>query len=95
MKEQKIVLYKEDRAEAQERLKAWWKGEIIDRVCIQITASRKKPIKQVKPLSVPPEIARLRTDHWYVWALNPEYAANQAEMNFTQTYYEGEDFFLI
>ena len=83
MKEQTMLLYKEDWPEAQERLKAWWKGEIIDRVCIQVTAPRKKPIRQIKPLPLPPEIAELETDHWYARALNPEYAANRAEINFS------------
>jgi len=84
------MIYKEDWEEAQERLKAWWKGEIIDRVCIAVTAPRRKPIRDIKPLPIPPEIAKLGSNHWYAWALNPEYCANRAEINFANTYYGGE-----
>jgi len=84
------MIYKEDWEEAQERFKAWWKGEIIDRVCIAVTAPRRKPIRDIKPLPIPPEIAKLGSNHWYTWALNPEYCANRAEINFANTYYGGE-----
>jgi len=84
------MIYKDDWEEVQERFKAWWKGEIIDRVCIAVTAPRGKPIKDIKPLPTPPEIARLNPNQWYAWALNPEYCINQAEINFAKTYYGGE-----
>jgi 5-methyltetrahydrofolate--homocysteine methyltransferase len=34
------MIYKEDWEKAKERFKAWWEGEIIDRVVIQVTAPR-------------------------------------------------------
>ena len=35
-----VVIYKEDWESAQERLTAWWDGEVIDRPVIQVTARR-------------------------------------------------------
>src|SRR3990172_5509622 len=35
------MLYKDDWEKAQERMKAWWAGEIIDRPVIQVVAPRK------------------------------------------------------
>jgi len=36
------MIYKDDWEKAKERMNAWWEGEIIDRVVIQVTAPRKR-----------------------------------------------------
>ena len=35
--------YKPDWEQAKERILAWWEGEVIDRVCLQVTAPRSLP----------------------------------------------------
>jgi len=35
------MLYKEDWPQAEERMRAWWAGELLDRVVLQITAPRR------------------------------------------------------
>lgn len=81
------MFYKEDWEETEQH-KAFWRLE-NKKPLVAVTASRERPIKEIKPLPVPPEIAELKTAHWYVWALNPEFAANRAEINFSKTFYGG------
>jgi len=76
------LLYKEDWQEVQKRLDAWWSGEIIDRVVIQVTAQRK---------------GVTRTSNWDVWTLmqnrdNPEIAIAEFEKFCQEIYFGGEAF---
>lgn len=76
------MIYKDDWPEAQERLKAWWQGEIIDRPVIQVMAPRKV----------------VKTDSlWTGWNLAhnlgaPETAIHEFEKYCQQTYFGGESF---
>ena len=85
------MLYKPDWEETKEEYKALWKLE-NKKPLVAITAPREKPLREIKPRPVPPEIAALKTDHWYARALNPEYAANRAEINISKTFYGGAAF---
>lgn len=96
-----IMLYKEDWEEAQRRFEAWWEGEIIDRVLIQVTAPREKPIGEVKPL---PKPDGLKTESlgWLIAAcvdlwgpegeIDLEFILNRYEHHFSRTYFGGESF---
>lgn len=76
------MIYKDDWSRAQERMRAWWSGEIIDRAVIQVTAPRKGA-----------EIA-CRWDGWNL-AHNldsPERAVQEFEKYCRKTYFGGESF---
>ncbi len=82
------MLYKEDWEKVREEHKAFWKLE-NKKALVAVTAPREEPIKDISPLPVPPEIAELKSDHWYARALNPEFAANRAEIDISKTFYGG------
>jgi len=48
------MLYKEDWEQAKQRFLAWWNGEIIDRIALQVRAPRKsyRPRPLAPPLSL-------------------------------------------
>jgi len=74
------VIYKEDWEEVKERMIAWWSGEVIDRVVMQVTAPR----KDVKVDSA-----------WNGWYLvhnlaHPERAFEEFEKYCQGTYFGGE-----
>ena len=48
------MLWKQDSEEAKRRMEAWWHQEVIDRVCIQVTAPRSEPW-DVERIPVPPQ----------------------------------------
>lgn len=96
------MLYKEDWDDAMRRFEAWWEGEVIDRVLIQVTAPRKKPVREVKPL---PRPEGLKTEGlgWILaacvdlWGPDPEridleFVLNRYELHFSNTYFGGESF---
>lgn len=70
--------YKEDFEEAQHRWDAFWRGEILDRPCMLVTARRDK-------LTPPPEPATLR-DKW----MNVDYLLTVHEHRHRSTWYLGE-----
>jgi hypothetical protein len=76
------MLYKEDWEIAQERLLAWWEQEIVDRVCIQVTAPRAGVTRREIP--VPETLEQRWTDLDYV-------VESQGEL-IRCTYYGGEAF---
>ena len=53
------MIYKRDWEQAQQRILAWWEGEAIDRVCLQVTAPRSDTIDDPSP----PDPADLNA-HW-------------------------------
>ena len=61
------MFYKPDWEETKEEYKAFWKLE-NKKPFVAVTAPREKPLREIKPLPVPPEIAGLKTDHWYARA---------------------------
>ena len=89
------MVYKEDWERIREEHKAFWRLD-NKKPLVAVTAPREKPIKEIKPLPVPSEIAKLNinidAEHIYPWALNPEFAANRAEINFAKTFYGGVAF---
>ena len=85
------MLYKEDWEETQEEFKAFWKLE-NKKPLVAVTAPRREPVGTIEPLPVPAEIAKLNTDCWYAWALDPDFAVNRAEINFNNTFYGGAAF---
>jgi len=77
-----MMEFKPDWEEAMRRFEAWWEGEILDRVCIQVTAPR----AGAKPRSLPVP-ARLE-ERW----TNIEYVLDVAEERMRTTFYGGEAF---
>jgi 5-methyltetrahydrofolate--homocysteine methyltransferase len=84
------LLYKSDWDQVKEEYKRFWKLE-NEKPLVAVRAPKDAPLKEIKSMPTPPEIARLG-NHWYSWALNPEYAANQAEMRISKTFYGGVAF---
>ena len=74
--------FKEDWETAKKRFEAWWAGEVIDRVAIQVTAPREGAIR--KEIPPPPLLEARWTDVEYVLAC--------AEERFRTTYFGGEAF---
>lgn len=77
-----LMRYKEDWPEAKKRLEAWWRGEVLDRVCLQVTAPRKD--------YVPREISRPEEPE--VRWTDPEYIIESNEETFQATFWGGEAF---
>lgn len=76
------MLYKEDWEQAKERFLAWWNGEIIDRVSLQVRAPRKN--YRPRPLTPPSSLEARWTD--IDWNLE------RAEESFKATFFGGEAF---
>jgi len=75
------MCYKEDWDQAARRMEAWWAGEVIDRACIAVTASRGKPGAALQPPK----------DDFARWA-DPDYLIAACEAGFANTYFGGEAF---
>lgn len=76
---------KPDWAEAQQRLTAWWKGEIVDRVCLGITAPKDNP----GPRPPMPDVSKMTLEEYY---LNAEVRIAQIEHRFSGTVWLGDAF---
>jgi hypothetical protein len=76
--------YKPDWEQAKERLAAWWRGEVMDRFVLQVTAPRDKPLA-AGALIEPPRDVEAR------W-LDPGYRIGAAERRFAATWFGGEAF---
>jgi len=77
-----MLLYKDDWAEAQQILSAWWNGENLPRPVIQVTAPRSEPHHDVP---APPEPNSLE-ERW----LNPDVVIGRALRHMARTYFGGE-----
>jgi len=79
------MLYKPDWEEAQQRMMAWWENEVIDRVCLQVTA----PLAEVWPDQSPdiPEPADL-DERW----TNVDYVIKSTANQISRTFWGGEAF---
>lgn len=87
MKRESQLCYKEDWEKAQQRFKAWWKQEIIDRVVIQVYAPRLKVNKwswldSWTPFNIVKKWADLNFDMGYI--------ISQMENSISSTYYGGD-----
>ncbi len=74
--------YKKDWDKTAERFDAWWEGEMIDRVMLQVTAPRK---------------GKKQNSTWGEWTLahntdNPEIAFNEYDRYCSETFFGGEDY---
>lgn len=76
---------KPDWEEAAERLAAWWRGEIVNRVALQVTAPREQPLAVDAPaVAAPDDLA----ERW----LDPNHRIAATEQRFASTWYGGEAF---
>ena len=71
-----------DWAKARERHEAWWHGQVIDRVLLQVFAPKN---------DVSPEPAPVPRDPEQQW-LDPEFRMRVFEWNLNRTYYAGDAF---
>jgi hypothetical protein len=78
------VELKPDWGEAQQRLAAWWRGEVTDRFVLQVTAQRDQPLPIAAPREPPPDVE----ERW----LDPDYRIDAAERHFAATWFGGEAF---
>ena len=79
------VRYKEDWQKAEQRLQAWWHGEIVDRAAIRVTAPRQGTAPSTKADSVPQE----RVLEWFT---DPDLVVPRLEEGLARTYWGGEAF---
>jgi hypothetical protein len=73
------MLYKEDWEKASERIEAWWNCEVVDRVCLQVTAPKGKCKSEISKFHSLEER----------WTL-PHVAAALNEENIKSTFWGGE-----
>ncbi|OGG47094.1 MAG: hypothetical protein A3F84_14050 [Candidatus Handelsmanbacteria bacterium RIFCSPLOWO2_12_FULL_64_10] len=76
------MTYKDDWEDAKRRMTAWWEGEVLDRVCLQVTAP-KEGARQ-RPIPEPPDLLTRWTD--------ADYLIEKAQERFRATFYGGEAF---
>lgn len=77
-----VMLYKEDWEQAKERFLAWWQGEVVDRVSLQVRAPKKD--YQPRKLKPPANLEERWTDI--------EWRLNEADEQFRATFFGGEAF---
>ncbi len=77
-----LLQYKEDWPAAAARLEAWWNREVIDRVCLQVTA----PKVNYRPREIPRPKTLL--EKW----TDPDYIIETNEETFRSTFWGGEAF---
>jgi len=70
--------YKEDFSMARERFHAFWEHEIINRVCLAVTAPRENPVPLPEPVN----------DEQYL--TDPEYVVRLVNAQMSNTYFGGE-----
>ena len=75
---------KPDWEEAQQRLAAWWRGEVMDRFVLQVTAPRDKPLAVEASAGRPRDVE----GRW----LDPGHRIAAAEKRFAATWFGGEAF---
>lgn len=75
--------YKEDWERAQERVDAWWQGQVVDRAVIQVTAPKDGSAYVVPPI---PDSRLLE------WFTDPDRVIPRLERSLEATYWGGEAF---
>jgi len=78
------VEFKADWDEAKLRLAAWWRGEIIGRVALQVRAPRAQPLRPADPPPMPQD----PVERW----TSADYRIGLAEHRFAGRWYGGEAF---
>lgn len=76
------MFFKPDWEQAKERFRAWWEGEVIDRVAMAVKAPRNEPLLDVPVPETPDDPRRLHAD--------PEYLVQLWEASFSRTYFGAE-----
>ena len=71
-----------DWARSRERHEAWWHGEVIDRVLLQVTAPKDDAPRE------PPPAPKDAQEQW----LDPEFRIRSFEWHLNRTYYAGDAF---
>lgn len=82
---------KDDWDEAQERMQAWWKGEIVDRVPVQVTAPREGKEKNW-PMAIAFSDQKKAPDNLGDYFTDPKQVLPRLEKAIELTYWAGEAF---
>lgn len=75
------LAFKPDWEETKQRYLAWWKGELLDRCCVAVTAPKANP-----PAGDPPVYTGERGKHWFDF----EWWAAYQDWAMARTFYGGE-----
>ncbi len=75
------LAFKPDWEETKQRYLAWWKGELLDRCCVAVTAPKANP-----PAGDPPPYTGERGKHWFDF----EWWAAWQDWAMARTFYGGE-----
>ena len=73
------MLYKPDLDQIIPRMQAWWRGELLDRACLAVTAPNGKPLRQVPDPGSP-----------FARRSHPDYLLDTAEAYMDASYFAGE-----
>jgi len=91
------MYYKEDWPEAKNRLKAFWNGELLDRACVGILASRRtSKLSKFPHLTHGPWLGGLEKfsaddkEGFEKWWCDPEQNYQRLKLWFENTYFGGE-----
>jgi len=79
------MLYKQDWEQAQQRMMAWWEGEVIDRVCLQVTAPLAEA-SEAEPADIP------TPDDLYDWWTDIDCVIERTANQIQRTFWGGEAF---
>jgi hypothetical protein len=79
------LIYKDDWQPAEERMQAWWHGEILDRAVVQVTAPRADS-------ALPPGPTQVPEDDLLAWFTDPQRVVRRLERAVQNTYWGGEAF---
>jgi len=83
------LVYKEDWAEAEKRMDAWWHGAVLDRAVVQVTA----PGEGVHPPRDRP--SDIPEDELEAWFVDPDRVIPRIERQVASTYWGGEAFPIV
>ena len=73
------MLYKPDLEDIIPRMEAWWRGELLDRLCIAVPAPNGKPLREVSRPATP-----------FEQLSDPDYLFDSAEASMEATYFAGD-----
>lgn len=81
---EETLLYKKDFSKAKERFRAFWEHEIIDRICLAVTAPGEEQVSLPQPAN--------EREHPVTWQANtnPDYVVRLYNAVMSNTYYGGE-----
>jgi hypothetical protein len=87
--------HKDDWERAEERMEAWWHGEIVDRAVVQVTAPREDAPQEDGWTADGPTAQSVPQEQLLEWFIDPEQVVPRLESYVEATYWGGESFPLV